>query len=518
MKILTTDKIREADAYTIKHEPISSVDLMERAARQLLKWITDRYAMDEAIRIFVGPGNNGGDGWALARLLGENFYSNIEVYLLKISDKLSPDSEINRKRLISYPEIKIFELEISEDFPALQEGDVVVDALFGSGLSRPLEGLAASLVHHLNQSKRKAILSVDIPSGLCADGCKGPQEDAVIMADDTLSFQFPKLAFVMPENDPYVGRWHVLSINLHPNYIEKAETPYFYVQEKLINKIIRPRKKFSHKGTYGHGLLIAGSYGMMGAAVLSARAGVRAGLGLLTTHVPRLGVDIVQSSVPESLLSIDESDLIFTEHPDLSAFSVVGIGPGLNQKMNTAKGLKSLLETVKVPLLIDADALNLLAKLENWKDLLPEQTILTPHPKEFERLFGKFDNSMARLEAQLEFSKNYKSIVVLKGAHTCITTPEGKVFFNSTGNPGMAKGGCGDVLTGIILGLLAQGYQVTDAAIAGVYMHGLAGDLGAAEVGQTSLIPSDLIAFLGKAFSKFESSFASRSGGQRSLV
>ncbi|MBN1950911.1 MAG: NAD(P)H-hydrate dehydratase [Bacteroidales bacterium] len=504
MKILTVDKIREADAYTIEHEPVSSIDLMERAARQLLKWITDRYSMSDPVIIFVGPGNNGGDGWALARLLCENYFRKISVYLLAISEKLSPDSMVNRERLAAYPEVQFREISSRNDFPGIGPGDVIIDALFGSGLSRPLSGLAAELVSYINGQEHKAVVSVDIPSGLSGDGASLQHEDVIIRADYTLSFQFPKLAFMVPENDAFVGEWHILPIALHPDFIARVESPYFYVQERLISGFIHPRKKFSHKGTYGHALLIAGSYGMMGAAVLAAGAAIRSGPGLLTTHVPRLGVAILQASVPESLITIDESDLIFTEHPDLSGYSAIGIGPGINQKSNTKQGLQFLLESVGVPLIIDADGLNLLAQLDNWQEKLPENCVLTPHPKEFERLFGRFPDSFTRLEAQRTFSQEHKAVVVLKGAHTCITTPEGRVWFNSTGNPGMAKGGSGDVLTGIILGLLAQGYPISEATITGVYIHGLAGDLAAESTGLTSLLPSDLIAHIGKAFCKFE--------------
>lgn len=504
MKILTADKIREADAYTIRHEPIASIDLMERAARQLLNFITKTCTPDDHFTIFTGPGNNGGDGWALTRMLWAEGFNKLEVYLLNISSKLSVDSDINRKRLAEQTKVPVYEINSPGDFPAIAPGDIVIDALFGSGLSRPLEGMAAELVNHINKHTSKAVIAIDIPSGLFSNGDAADAHPIAVKADITLSFQFPKLTFLFPEHAGYVGRWEVLPIGLHKEFISQVDTPYYYVTSEIIQQAFKPRGKFSHKGNYGHALLIAGSYGMMGAAVLAARAAVRSGTGLLTSHLSRLGVEIMQTAVPESLISIDESDLLFTEHPPLEKFTAIGIGPGLNQKPNTKKGLIALLKEVKVPLVIDADALNLLATVDNWPEMLPADAVLTPHPKEFERLFGAEDSSYSRVEVQRKFSKKHKVVIVLKGAHTCTTDTEGRAWFNSTGNPGMATGGSGDVLTGIILGLLAQGYIPADAARIGVFIHGKAGDIAAAIEGQTALTPSDMITTLGKAFHSIE--------------
>lgn len=504
MKVLTATKIREADAYTIEHEPIDSIDLMERAAEQLFRWISERYSIHENFLVFVGPGNNGGDGWALASMLWLAGHKSVTVYLLKISDNLSPDSQTNRSRLTKDTKVKVFEVQNKTDFPAIGNADIIIDGLFGSGLSRPLDNLSAELVSYLNGQNSQAVISIDIPSGLFSENNKGNSLENGIHANYTLSFQVPKLAFFFPENDRCLGEWQLLPIGLHPDFLKSVSTPYYYTGFDDVWPRIQVRKKFSHKGSYGHALLIAGSYGMMGAAVLAARSAVRSGVGLLTTHVPRLGVNILQTVVPESLLSIDESDLLFTEHPNLEGFSAIAIGPGINQKSNTRKGLLDLLKRVTQPLVIDADALNILSSLENWMELIPENSILTPHPKEFERLFGEYPDSYSRLEAQLSFSEKLKSVIVLKGANTCITVPEGEAYFNSTGNPGMAKGGCGDVLTGIILGLLAQGYSFSDAAIIGVYVHGMAGDMASGEMSETGAIPSDIVDNIGKAFNVLE--------------
>jgi NAD(P)H-hydrate epimerase len=503
MKFFTADKIRAADAYTIAHEPVSSVELMERAAQQLGRWIQLKYQKEIPFIFFIGPGNNGGDGWALARILSKKGYENISVCLLNISERLSSDSEKNRKRLLKETQVEIKEIDSPADFPPIGPNDVVIDAIFGSGLTRPVKGLAARLIKHINGSARSAVIAIDIPSGLFA-GENSNNTGDIIRADTTLSFQFPKLSFFFAENDEYIGKWFVLPIGIHPKFIAHENTELNYIHEDEVGALIRPRKKFSHKGSFGHALLIAGSYGMMGAAVLAARAALRSGAGLVTSHVPRMAVDIMQSSVPEALLSIDESDIIFTAPPPPDKFTAVGIGPGLDQKTNTRKALTTLLRECKVPLVIDADALNLLSTLDNWQSSVPQGSVLTPHPKEFERLFGVFADSYSRMKAQVAFSKKMECTIVLKQAHTCITLPDGQVWFNTTGNPGMATGGSGDVLTGLITGLLAQGYPAGEASLLGVFAHGLAGDIACRDTHINAIIASDITDNIGAAFHVIE--------------
>ena len=504
MKFFSSDKIHAADEYTILHEPIASIYLMERAANQLASWIAKRVEKEAPISIFAGPGNNGGDGWALARLLVKRGYSDITVYLLNIGKSLSPDAEVNRKRLLKESQVNVQNINSEKEFPKFDRNSYIVDSLFGSGLSRPLEGQAAGLVRYINNSKKKGVISIDIPSGLFCEDNTDNNPDNIIAADYTLTFEFPKLSFFFPENEKYVGAWRVLPIGIHQGFVDKEPTDYYFVSESDVVERLKVRKKYSHKGIYGHALMIAGSYGMMGAAILATRAAARAGAGLVTTHVPRLGVDILQVAVPESLLSIDESDILFTGNPSLSKYSAIGVGPGLNRKSNTSHGLVSLLKDCKVPVVIDADGLNILSAIENWQDLLPSNCILTPHPKEYERLFGPSPNSFQKLQQQIEFSRRKSCTLVLKGAHTCITTPEGEVWFNTSGNPGMATGGSGDVLTGIIVGLAAQNYSNPEAAIIGVYLHGIAGDMAAQEKGQHGMIASDIVDNIGNSFVMLE--------------
>lgn len=504
MKIFTSEKIRQADAYTIEHEPVPSVMLMERAAEQLAEWINTYIPKKSPVKIFVGPGNNGGDGWALARLLVKRSYENVEIFQLKLNDHLSHDAEVNRKRILKESQIKVQIIESEKHFPLINNGDYLIDALFGSGLSRLLDGLAAALVRHINAGKKKSVIAVDIPSGLFSEDNSSNDHENIIKADFTLTFQFPKISFLFSENQKFIGDFVVLPIGIHPDFIKNEPTEFYYIKEEDAIGILKQRNRVSHKGTYGHALLIAGKYGMMGAAVLASKSAYRSGAGLVTNHIPQKGVEIIQTSVPESLLSIDQSETHFTHIPIDGRYNALAVGPAIGNDHQTQTALIDLLTWTKIPVVIDADAINILSETKNWQKQIPADCILTPHPKEFERLFGKIKDSYTRLRIQREFSLKYKCAIVFKGANTCITFPDGDIYFNSTGNPGMATGGSGDVLTGIILGLLSQGYSSKHAAILGVYIHGAAGDEYAKTKGQYSLIASDLIDNIGNVFNVLE--------------
>jgi NAD(P)H-hydrate epimerase len=378
---------------------------------------------------------------------------------------------------------------------------VVLDGLFGSGLSRPLEGLYAQLVTYLNQQPA-TIISIDIPSGLFADA-PTPPESGVVQADSTLTFERPKLAFLLPASGAYVGEWHVLAIGLHPDFLTQVASPYQLLTPDIIKGSLRPRAKFSHKGTFGHALLVGGSYGKMGAITMTAHAALRAGVGLLTVQVPRIGYGILQTAVPEAMVFTDEHELHLSQFPDdLSRYQCIGIGPGLGQAEDSRLALETLFRQKLPPLVLDADALNLLAADRLLRQQLPPDSILTPHPKEFERLTGPATDDFHRLHLLQSFCAEHTCYVILKGAHTCIGTPTGAFYFNTTGNAGMATGGTGDVLTGILTGLRAQGLSALETCQLGVYLHGMAGDLAAAVEGETSLIASDLYKYLGAAFQK----------------
>ena len=498
MKILNADQIRKVDAYTIENEPIDSIDLMERAAIECCNWIKEKMGSDLSIKIFVGPGNNGGDGLAMGRILQED-NNNVAVYMLTMPERLSPDAHENYKKLTKHSDVEVVLLEELNTLPEIFDADLVIDALFGSGLTRPLVGLAERVVKHINQSLATTI-AIDLPSGLFCELNTYDNPDAIIRADYTLTFQLPKLSFFFPENIIYTGDWYYLDIGLMFEAIDLQESNYLLIENDDIVFNLHQRKKFSHKGTYGHALLMAGSYGKMGAAVLATKACLRAGVGLLTTHIATKGYEIIQTAVPEAMVSIDAGTDYISAFPDLSKYSAIGVGPGIGSNDFTGFMLQKLLQTVTVPIVLDADALNLLATSKEWMNLLPVNSVLTPHPGEFDRLAGPSVNGFERHLKQIKLSKDYKIIIVLKGAHTSITVPDGTCWFNATGNPGMATAGSGDVLTGIILSLLAQGYSPFRAALTGVYLHGLAGDLACEDTGVESLLSSDIINYIGKAF------------------
>lgn len=498
MKLFTTKQIALIDKYTIENEPIADIDLMERASMQMTNWLVQQFSTEQKLVFFAGPGNNGGDALAMARQMA-GFDYQCEVYLLDFGKELKGSPATNWQRLEEQGKVKAARLESINDFPVIAETDVILDGLFGSGLSRPLEGLPAGVVKKINQQLNE-VVAIDIPSGLMGEDNSKNKLENIVRADYTLTLQFPKISFLFAENLEYLGEWEVLPIGLHPGGIAETASPYVFSDADEVKEILPVRSKFDHKGTLGHALLIAGSYGKMGAAVLASKACLRAGVGLLTSHVPHLGYPVIQTAVPEAMASIDRHDSMFTEFPDLEPYAAVGIGPGLDQKKNSCRALCELLEKADVPLVIDADGLNILADNPEWLEKLPEGSILTPHPGEFRRLAGETAGSFDAVQKQKAFAEKYNCTVVLKGAHTSIASPDGKLFFNSTGNPGMATAGSGDVLTGVILGLLAQGMSSPDAALIGVYVHGLAGDLAAKECSEFSLIAGDIIEAMGKAF------------------
>jgi ADP-dependent NAD(P)H-hydrate dehydratase / NAD(P)H-hydrate epimerase len=496
MKILTSKQTAELDAYTIEHEPVSSIDVMERAATAFTVWFNARFSHPQKIIIFCGPGNNGGDGLAIARLLRQREY-NPEVYIIK-TGKPSKDFILNKERLEKLSAIKY--IAATQDIPALSPSDIIIDAIFGSGLNRMPEGIFSKCIEDINKSKA-TIISVDIASGLFAD--RETECKTIIEPTYTISFQLPKLAFFLPQNDKYTGDWHLVDIGLSQEFLNKIETPYYYTDEAAIKGWIKKRSRFSHKGTYGKSLIIGGSYGMMGAVVLAAKACLRTGTGLCKTYTPTCGYEIVQSCISENIALTDPSFDFITQLPDLKLYNAIGVGPGLDESEQTKTALTKLFMTANAPLVIDAGALNIIAGDKALLEIIPAQSILTPHPKEFERLAGYAKNDFDRLRLAKELAKKINCYIILKGAFTVICTPEGKCYFNSTGNPGMAKAGSGDVLTGVITSLLSQGYEPFKAAVLGVYIHGFAGDAAAERYSEFSITASDIIEGI-HSFYKFQ--------------
>jgi hydroxyethylthiazole kinase-like uncharacterized protein yjeF len=473
---------------------------MERAAAACVEWISRQGLHQSTFRIFCGKGNNGGDGLAIGRMLLEQQYSCI-FYILESGKAGSPDFQVNLQRLHDLPHSDIHFLQNKESFPPIQPGEVVIDALFGSGLNKPLEGLAADLVSHLNTVEAIKI-SIDLPSGLFCD--QSSRGFPILAADYTLTFQCYKTAFFLAENAPFTGQVLVLNIGLHPAFLENFVPKQIFVVDALVKKIYQPRKPFAHKGNFGHALLVAGSLGKMGAALLAARACLRSGVGLLTCHVPGCGYTIMQTAVPEAMVLTDqEQSMVSTLPSEAEKYHVIGIGPGIGTAETTRTLISFLVRRYTRPLVIDADGLNGIAMQPELIRQLPANSILTPHPKEFERLFGEQSNDFMRLETARRKSMELNIIIVLKGKYTLIASPDGNCYFNSTGNAGLAKGGTGDVLTGVITALVAQGYPPLSAAILGVYLHGLAGDFAAHEKSKEAMTAGDVIEHLPDAFLQF---------------
>ena len=396
------------------------------------------------------------------------------------------------------------EVTLNFDPPELTEDMVVIDGLFGSGLNKPLIGGFASLVKYINQCPAK-VVSIDIPSGLMCEDNTYNIHSNIIRADLTLTLQQKKLSMMMADCQKYIGRLRVLDIRLSKEYIDKTEANCRILEEQDVRRLLMPRDDFAHKGAMGNALIIAGSYGMAGAAVLATRACLRSGVGKVTVHTPRRNYLVMQTAVPEAVMQMDHEETYFSESVDSTDFDALGIGPGLGLVENTAIALIGQIRRTSCPIVADADALNILANHQAWMQQLPSGIIMTPHPKEFDRMAGSTSNNdYERLIRAQQMAEHIKGYIILKGHHSALCMPDGHIVFNATGNSGMATAGSGDVLTGIITALLARGYDQRDACAIGMYLHGLAGDLAAKELGKESLIASDIINYLPKAFKRLE--------------
>ncbi len=496
MKIFNKEKLKEVDEFTIKEQNIKSEELMERAAVQLFGWLkTQLKEHQPKINLFCGIGNNGGDGLALARLLLNDGYE-VEVYIVNFSDKRSDDFLLNLNRL---KENKFWPEFINEnsDLPELQQGEIVIDAIFGIGLNRPAEGWVKELIQHINQSKTY-VISVDVPSGLYLD--KAPDDkEVIIKAETTITFQLPKLVFFLPETAEFAGRVEIADIGLDQNFISNTAAEASLIQQPDAQRLYQSRTKFSHKGTFGHCLVAGGSYGKMGSVLLATKAALRAGAGKVSALIPKCGYQILQLGIPEAMVITAENEKHLTNTQTDFVPESICFGIGAGKEEATKHYVEQLLKVRTGPLLIDADGINILAENQELLKYLPEKSILTPHPGELKRLLGEWEDDFDKLEKAKAFSFKYKVILVIKGAYT-ITIADKNLYVNSTGNPGMATAGSGDTLSGIIAGLVAQGYDATIAAVFGVYLHGKAGDLAAEKLGFEAVIADDLIQHLGEAY------------------
>lgn len=504
MKILSSAQITTVDEQTIERQAILSVELMERAAERCAAVIAQEIPPASEIVVCCGKGNNGGDGLAIARLLNQMKYS-VTVVIAHHSEHFSSDAQINFDRLNANLKSALIHVHSENDtaLPELNEQHVVIDALLGTGVNKPLRGVLKALTDSINASPCR-VISIDVPSGLMTDISSVDIHDSCIHSDLVLSLQLPKLAYLMPENKRIVPVFRIIDIGLDESAIAGQQSDYYFTEQKDIRALLTKRDKFSHKGTYGHALLFAGSKEKPGAAIIAAEACLRSGPGLLTVHSTQQITNTLPCRLPEAMVQTDEHDSFITSCGNLNGYKAIGFGPGTGTAEETQHTLKSIIRQFQGSLIIDADGLNILSENKTWLDFLPRNTILTPHPKEFERLAGSFTDNFDRLQKARHFSIRYSCILVLKDAYTHICMPDGSVVFNSTGNAGLAKGGSGDGLTGIILGLLARGYTPPKAALIGVYVHGMAADLCAENMSMESILISDVIQELPAAFRKLE--------------
>jgi NAD(P)H-hydrate epimerase len=530
MKILSANQMRQADQETIKNEPVSSLSLMERASKKAFYWIQNYFGnnlINTEFHIFCGIGNNGGDGLVLARLLS-NFAFQINIYVVVFSDKRSNDFETNFEKAKAISNIKIVELKTEKDLKKLpisknNQNEWIIDAIFGYGLNRVPEKIAAKTIEFINQHSNKNVISVDIPSGLFADENQSKEQhfdkNLTIHATHTLTFQSPKLSFFFDEYSDFIGNFEVLEIGLDKNFIKKIDTQNYWLTTQKIKQIYKPRTRTGHKGTFGHALLVVGSFGKIGAAQLSTKAALRSGIGLLSVRMPKCGVVPLQTAIPEAMILVDDFEKkkkknksfleIFSDEllEKLNDYKTIGIGCGIGTEDETQKLLLQILKNIDYPIVIDADGLNILSQNRNyendnedWLDFVPKNSILTPHPKEFERLFGKTKTVEERHRLLRNLAKEYQLCILLKGSFSALAFPNGDIYHSSFGDIGMATGGSGDVLTGILTSLLAQGYNSEESLLLGIFLHGKAGELAAKNKSSESMLPSDLIEELGNVF------------------
>ena len=497
MKIFSKEQVYEGDKLTAERQKITSTDLMERAATQIFNWMHLRMQGAQVpIHVFCGIGNNGGDGLVLARHLITHGY-NVNTYVVNYSDKRSKDFLINYDRIKTVTKEWPTLLKCEEDFPEIHPDDIIVDAIFGIGLNRPVVDWVKALFMHFRKTKAFT-LSIDIPSGLSTDKIPN-HEDDVVWAGYTLSFASPKLIFFLPETAKYTVQWEVLDIGLDQEFLQTTETDVELIGKHEVLPIYMPRDKFSHKGQFGHSLIIGGSYSKIGAVTLASKGALSAGAGLVSVFVPKCGYNVLQSSFPEAMVMTDEHETVITNITFDIEPTVIGFGIGVGTSTKTINAFEAFLKQNKTPLVVDADGINILSKKKSLLKLLPENTVLTPHPKELERLIGSWTDDFDKLHKVKAFSKKHKVIVVVKGANT-ITVLENKLYVNTTGNPGLSTAGSGDVLTGIITGLMSQGYNSLVASIFGVYLHGKSADIAVEDFGYQSLIASHIIQYLGEAY------------------
>ena len=497
MKILTAEQIREIDSKTIGYENISSLELMKRASKAFFDWFTERFPNKTlSISICCGTGNNGGDGLVVGRMLHKSGY-NVRIFVVEHSQSYTEDCAHNLRRARA-ENIYMKRITFAEEIPDFSDVDIIIDAIFGTGLNREISGLSREVIEKINDSQKK-IISIDVPSGLSMSG----KIHFAIQASETVTMQIPKLALYLPDNESYIGNVHIVDIGLSRKAMDEAKTIYFLVTKSEIKDLLKPLRKFAHKGTQGHSLIIGGSLGKTGSVCLASKAALKAGCGLVTAFVPKCGTSVLQSNFPEAMVIEDRNETHITEIDFDINPTAIGIGVGMSEMPETQDAFYRFLKQNTKPLVIDADALNILSKNKDWLNMLPPNTILTPHPKELSRLIGSWSEDYDKIDKSMLFAKKYGIILVIKGAHSFIIDSE-NIYVNSTGTPALATAGSGDVLIGIITGLLAQGYDSLQATKIGVFLHGLTANLSATKIHARSFIASDIIENIGNAYFEIE--------------
>lgn len=499
MKIYTARQIAEADQATLKSQNISSLELMERAAYLAFMQIMKKHKEKPVkFQVFCGIGNNGGDGLVIAQKLLDLGYE-VKIFVVEYSKNYSSEFKTNLEQVKNKYNSELFFLNENNENPDLKEADVILDAIFGIGLNRAMPDWVQDLVKQINKSGLE-VISIDLPTGMFADLPK-LADQPIIQASKTLTFQVPKFPFYLPETADYTGKVKILDIRLDRDFLKSLESNKQVITKRYLKSIFQKRAQFSHKGTFGHALIVGGSYGMMGSIVLASNSALRSGAGKVTALIPKCGYEILQIAIPEAMTICSENDKFLRDFENLNFQpEVICFGMGAGTKKETADFFLALMKSTQNPMVIDADGLNLLSEDKFLLEFIPENSVLTPHPKELERLIGKWENDFDKIDKAQNFAKAHQVIMLIKGAHTLVISAE-QIFINTTGNPGMATAGSGDVLSGVIAGLIAQNYTPLNAAILGVWIHGKAGDLCVKKSSEEALIAGDLSSYFGKAIS-----------------
>ncbi len=504
MKVASSAEMKTLDQRAIEEYGIPGVVLMENAAIQLVRVLLENYKQftHGKFFIFCGKGNNGGDGFAIARHLA-NQGRQVNIILLAEPEKIGGDAAVNL-RIAQKMGLPFQTITTSEKLLSLRQAisgqDLVIDAIFGTGLSTAVRGFYKEAIDFINELPNQ-VVAVDIPSGLNAD--TGKVEGSCIRADLTISFGLPKMAHLLTPASTHVGCLEVVGISIPPKLVEEAGIKVNWLEKKDVAGLLGSRPLDSHKGDYGHLLIMGGSEGKGGAPAMAALAGLRSGAGLVTLAVPEkvhqaieMGLMEVMSeplNKPEKRILVESS--YENLEPLLAGKSALVIGPGIGAQPETGKFLQKVIASTAIPMIIDADGLNLLALDKKILERKNAPIILTPHPGEMGRLMNIPTKEVQsnRLEVAMDLAQSTGCFIVLKGAGTIVASPQGDAFINTTGNPGMATAGTGDVLAGMVGGFLAQGLGPEEATNVGVFLHGLAGDLAAKEFGERSLIAGDMI-------------------------